>query len=333
LKIKVFNWILMVIILSVLLLLTIIFVPSSVIRIILGLPFILFFPGYTLMAVLFPQRAGILPDGQENKDIINLDGPGISQPKGEKREMDVVERIALSFAMSMVIVILIGLGLNYTSWGIMPTPLLLSLFIFINLMSIIALIRQYSLGYGRILIELHIKLPGWQGTAPNKTLSLVLAVLIVVTMGLLIYAVVSPKVGEKFSDFYILGFNGKPDGYPSQFLLKDNQVISVQYSSRRLTVNSSIGKVTLGIINHEQQETSYAITITIDGQPAEIHYGNNILSKLEDIDLPHDGKWEQEIGFIPSHTGENQKVEFWLYENGHVEPKYNLHFWIDVIDK
>ena len=75
--------------------------PSSVLRIILGLPFILFLPGYTLTAALFPRRT----------------------------DLGSIERVALSFGLSIAVVPLIGLILNYTPWGIrlpslLPSPFL-----------------------------------------------------------------------------------------------------------------------------------------------------------------------------------------------------------------
>ena len=57
---------------------------------VLSLPFLLFIPGYTLIFVLFPSRK-------------------------TDRGIDFIERIALSFGMSIVVA-LIGLGLNYTPW-------------------------------------------------------------------------------------------------------------------------------------------------------------------------------------------------------------------------
>ena len=53
--------------------------PSNVLRIIIGIPFVLFFPGYTLMAALFPR----------------------------KESMENVQRVALSFGMSIAVVLLI----------------------------------------------------------------------------------------------------------------------------------------------------------------------------------------------------------------------------------
>ena len=68
-KIRVFNWILIVDILTILLILAIAFVPSSFLRIILGLPFLLFFPGYVLIeAILVGEIPHVL------KNIPNVIG-------------------------------------------------------------------------------------------------------------------------------------------------------------------------------------------------------------------------------------------------------------------
>ena len=69
---------------------SIILFPSNILRIILGIPFLLFFPGYALAAALFTKGRG----------------------------MDAVERVALSFGLSIAVVPLIGLILKYTPWGI-----------------------------------------------------------------------------------------------------------------------------------------------------------------------------------------------------------------------
>lgn len=58
-------------------------------RVPIGLLMVLFVPGYVLIAALFPKR----------------------------EDLDGIERIALSFGLSIAVVPLIGLGLNYTPWG------------------------------------------------------------------------------------------------------------------------------------------------------------------------------------------------------------------------
>lgn len=79
------------------------FSPSGMAGTILGLPFLLFFPGYTSQAALFPEKGRL----------------------GE------VERVALSFGLSIAVVPLIGLGLNFTPWGIRLDPILISLAVFV----------------------------------------------------------------------------------------------------------------------------------------------------------------------------------------------------------
>jgi len=59
LRIKIGNGLLLLNLLSWLLIVAIIFLPSDVVRIILGTPFVFFFPGYALVAALFPKKEGV----------------------------------------------------------------------------------------------------------------------------------------------------------------------------------------------------------------------------------------------------------------------------------
>jgi len=118
LKIKIQNE-LIIIDLLVLLILGVNFIPYNAIRIVLGLPFILFFSGYTIIAALFPKKTG----------------------------MDWLERVALSFSARIAIVTLVGLPLNYTF-----VPVLYSVSLFIVVTSIAAWLRQRRLPVQEIFI-------------------------------------------------------------------------------------------------------------------------------------------------------------------------------------
>ena len=106
------------VILSTLLCIPFVLIPPlneiSPIRIILGLPLVLFLPGYALIAVLFPR----------------------------KDDLDAIERIALSFGLSIAVVPLLGLALNYTPFGIRLSPVLIVLSIFTVSLAICAYIRR-----------------------------------------------------------------------------------------------------------------------------------------------------------------------------------------------
>ncbi len=59
-------------------------------------------------------------------------------------ELKPLERFALSIGLSLAIVPLIGLFLNYTPWGIRLTPVLYSLILFSLIVGLIAAIRKYK---------------------------------------------------------------------------------------------------------------------------------------------------------------------------------------------
>ena len=115
--------------------------------------------------------------------------------------------------------------------------------------------------------------------------------------------VVTPKVGERFSEFYILGKEGKAANYPKE-----------------LTVGEE-AKVIVGIINHEQEKMTYKLEAVVDGQMTD---------ELGPIVLEPNGEWEGEIGFTSQVVGGNQKVEFWLYKQGQSEISQKLQLWINV---
>ncbi|MBA7467400.1 hypothetical protein ES707_02618 [subsurface metagenome] len=254
----------------------IILFPSNILRIILGLPFLLFFPGYTLIAALFIKKEG----------------------------MGSIERVALSFGLSIAVVPLIGLILNYTLWGIRTEPVLYSVASFILITSIIAWLRRGRLPEPeRFGIEFQMRLPGWGGGVWDRALSVILALAILGALGTLGYVIASPKVGERFTEFYIEGLEGKAIGYPKELVVGEE------------------GKVIVGIINREHETVTYQVEVVID----EIKN-----SEVGPVTLDHDGEWEEIVGFTPGRAGDNQKVEFLLYKQGQNEVYQRLHLWVDV---
>ena len=119
-------WIIMILAITAIVALFVIpenFYPLAFLRYVLGVIFILYLPGYTLIKTLFPTKMPIKASGEN---------------------LDKIERIALSFALSLVIVPIVGLFLNYTPWGIRLSPIVLCLFAFSVIFASIALIREYQ---------------------------------------------------------------------------------------------------------------------------------------------------------------------------------------------
>jgi len=276
LRIRAGNGLLLLNLFVIVLVVAIIFLPSNVLRIILGLPFVLFFPGYALIAALFTRKEG----------------------------MSGIERVALSLGMSIAVVPLIGLILNYTL-GITLESVLYSIASFILIMSIIAWVRIKRLPeQERFGIELHPGTPGWSGGTWDKTLSIILIVSILGALGIMGYVMVRPKVGETFTEFYILGVEGKTADYPEELVMGEE------------------GEMTIGIINREHRTVSYQLESRINGMKN---------SEVGPIILKHEERWEGKASFVPKVSGDNQKVEFLLYKDGEVEPYLEpLRLWVDV---
>src|SRR5712692_9394248 len=191
---------------AIVLLVAILLIPNSPVRVVLGLPFVLFFPGYVLIAALYPRS----------------------------NDLDGIERVALSLGLSLAVVPLIGLVLNYTPWGIRLTPILVSLALFVAMCSFAAARQRLRHSAAerfpadvRPVLQVARNLP-W------ATLAVAGAVIgILLFAGFRFGVLGGSRVGEPFTEFYVLGPGGKAEGYP-----------------RRLLVGEP-GRVILGVINHE----------------------------------------------------------------------------------
>ncbi|WP_321431175.1 DUF1616 domain-containing protein [uncultured Methanolobus sp.] len=264
------------------------FLNDSPIRTVLGLPMVLFLPGYALIAALFPG----------------------------KDDLDGIERIALSFGLSIAVVPLIGLILNYTPWGIRLVPILVFLTNFTILMSIVAIYRREALGnnafsvpfremYESVIAEINEK----PESQLDQILTIVLMISILLSAITLAYVVITPKQGEKFTEFYILGPERMADNYKTHLELGESVYVIA------------------GIVNHEYSVVNYSIVIRLNNETIETP------PSLNHIALAHNVTWEKPVSFIPGVPGEDMKLEYLLYrEDNMTEPYRDLHLWINVTE-
>jgi uncharacterized membrane protein len=271
----------------------IIFLPIAllnvehIIRIILGIPFILFIPGYLLILILFPLTK-------------------------RKTSIDTIERLALSFSLSLAIISLIGLGLNYTEWGLELVPIIISLILFNFVIGIIALYCWY-----RFPLEQKVFITfTWSFPKNKKNLDFILTLILIASVILatisLTYVFINPKLGKSFSEFYILGPNYKLEGYQTNLVIKEET------------------NVIIGIVNHEYKTINYTVEIWLLDQTIKFNkftnkfeIKNNHLWFFEkintslnylpvNIDEPWIPQWELNFSFNISKKGEF-KLFFLLY--------------------
>ena len=302
-KIKVPNLLLAINILDVLLAGSMFLVHLAPVRFILGLPFLLFFPGYAVLKALFVN----------------------------KKEISTLETIGISGAVSIAVAGLIGFMLNYTKWGIRPEPAVGFMGGFILVASLIAFIRQAKLHGGvNWLIELKFDLPFRKVPANKMAGYMALSLILVAAIAVVAYVAVDIRAKDTFTEFYVLGLNDKAENYPTVFTIESGNVTHVSYADGNKTSNK-LGEVYLDIVNHESLNKYYSLNITVDGKPEEFYYGGSAIPQLGNIQLKPGEKWEGEVGFAPSHTGSNQQVDFLLFKDGGTNPEASLRLWIDVV--
>lgn len=145
--------------------------------------------------------------------------------------------------------------------------------------------------------------PGWRRGVWNQLLTIILALAIVGALATLGYMIISPNVGEGFTEFYILSSDNQTADYPKELMVSEES------------------RVLVGIINRENTTETYRVEITIDGEK---------YSEIGPVILEDDEAWQSITGFIPHQAGDNQKVEFLLYRQGQSEVYQRLYLWVDV---
>lgn len=260
---------------------------GSFLRTFLGLLLVLFLPGYALTEALIPAKKG----------------------------MEGIERALLSLGLSIAIVPLMGLGMNYTDWGIREVPVLTGLSGFTLLMCGAAYYRRFQLPEAEVfevpvkasILALKAQFLEGSGSRADRALSILLVISILASLGSLAYVIGSPREGEAFTEFYILGPDRMAENYPTNYTLGNS------------------GTVVVGITNHEYRTMDYTMEIRLENHslplPEEQKY----------ISLGHNVSWEEPVTFTPPFEGKNMKLEFLLFnETEKSVPYRNVHLWINA---
>jgi uncharacterized membrane protein len=287
-------------VLALVLIALVLFLPDTLARQVLGLVFVLFLPGYAATAALFP----------------------------ENDQIDGIERVALSFGLSIAIVPLIGLGLNFTPWGIRLDPIMASVSAFIIGASLVGWYRRDQLPVDeRFAIVLDFSID-WKGMPMvDRLLTIGIVVMLVASVVVLAWAITTPRVGERFTQFAILGPGGMATDYPRNLTVGENATIlvsvkSFEHEPKNYTVvivltttvnyNFSVGQWSIDWA--ETQSLSPYVGIAQNFSLEHLEYYNQTF----DFDVQAPGKW---------------KLQLLLYLEGQLvnQDSYReLHLWLDV---
>ena len=132
----------------------------------------------------------------------------------------------------------------------------------------------------------------------DKTVSSILIILLVAAVIATVYIIVNPSPGEKFTELYILGAGDKAGNYPTNLSVNEN------------------GNLTLGVVNHEQNTTTYNLIETLNG----------VTLSNQNITLNNNETKQINFSFQPTQVGNNQTLEFKLYKLPNTDTVYRSVF-------
>ncbi len=236
----------------------------------------LFWPGYSLVAALFPQW----------------------------EQLHASQRTAMSLGLSIAIVVLVGLGLNYSPWGVRRDPILASLDGVIVLGLATAALRRRLSRQPRLPQTAG---PPRQGASWRRRLvaSLPAAVLLTAAVGFAaaIYLTASSATdAERFTEFYVLGPDGRADSYPET--LREGETATV----------------VVGVANREGHRASYRVFIESGGSRSEV--GSFALADGQ--------RWERAATLTPTARRRGREFRFLLYRNAMPGSYRRLYLRLDV---
>lgn len=303
-------------------------VRETPLRIPVGIAFVLFVPGYALLAALFPGR------GDPSDD--SLDDPSGTSDESSvprvplHRGIDGVERAVLSFGLSVAVVPLIGLALDFTPWGLGLVSIATALSAFTVASIVVAADRRRRLPEDE---RFRVPYPAWVAAGraavfetdsrADAVVNVVLVASVLLAVVSVGYAVTAPQEGESFSAVYVLTED-------------DDDLVAGDYPNDLEPGESE--EVVVGVDNHEHRAVEY--TVVVVEQDVGSIDDEVTVDEQRELDrfvtrLGHDETWLHEHDLEPTMTSDGVRIAWLLYLDGDVpdEPttenaEHHVHLWL-----
>lgn len=272
---------------------------------VLGVPFLLLYPGFALTSLLFPAA-----------------------PESERQEAgegpDWVSRLAVSFGLSTVVVATTGVLLS-TTVGLRLRTVVAAVAGVTLAASGLASVRRLSRPPERRANALAAVRSWSAGSSGGATVpNVALAVAVLVLVAAVAAAGTVPGDGEAFTEFYLLaeGEDGSLDGtgFPSTFVVGEGQPVHV------------------AVENHEGRPMDYEVVVL-----AQLVRRDGSVASQEEVDrfglrVAAGERRVVERTIAPGLWEEGVRIRFLLYEGtAPADPDVQtadlaLHRWVDVVE-
>jgi len=303
----------------------VVFVPllrGTPLQTVVGLGFVTVVPGYALVSALFPEAdQSSFRRGTDPHAMVATD----------RRDISGVERAALSLGLSIAVVPLIGLALNFTPWGIQLVSIMGALSAFTLSVTAVAMGRRLALAPAERFQVWLFPYRSWlhrleaPDTRFGALLNLTLVVAILFAAGTVGFALATPSPADATTEFYLLTEN------------EDGELVTADYPDE--LVAGSPARLIVGIDNLEFEPVEYTVLVQLQ----EVERTDEDVSVLERRELARfepslatDETWRRSHEITPTMAGEDLRIQYLLYrgnppEEPTAETAYRtLHLWVDV---
>ncbi|WP_115863632.1 DUF1616 domain-containing protein [Halorussus litoreus] len=286
----------------------------------LGVPLLLFVPGYALVSALFP---GATPDDAvDDRTLAAVRRHGLSG----------VERIALGFGASLALLPILGLAISLSPWPIAPWPALLAVSGFAVGCSAVGAVRRSRRPPDR---RFAVPLRAWvrrarraisRGSILDSAINVGLAIAVVMSVAAIGFAVAAPSPSESYTDVSLLTRNGT-----GELVAEDYPDAIEQGASEPLVVE---------LTNHEGESTDYSVVVELqrvrDGPDggARVVEDRRLATFTPSVDAGE--RWRTTHEVTPTMTGEDLRLTYLVYEGDPPEDPNSrnayrwVHVWVDV---
>lgn len=274
-------------------------VRATPIAVVLGLPVALFAPGYAVVSFLFPEAGPSRPAGW-------------GQPKRIRREgISLVERIALSFGVSLCLLPLLGLSLSLPELSFESLYVLAIVVGFTLGVTVLGAIRRVNVPVDdRFSVSIRGGTSRLYGalfddeTGFDVVLNVLLALSVVVALSAVGYAFAAPQDGERFSQLSLLtkSEDGEfvEENYPESFTPGETKPMYISVS------------------NHEGERVKYTVVAELQRVEQRPDGSARIVEQQEqkrfEQRLPAGGSWRTQHEIAPTMAGENLRLVYLLYK-------------------
>lgn len=309
----------------------------------LGLPLLLFAPGYGLVSALFPGATPETADDAtpetaedvalgtaENATSETADGPGLVEVR--RRGLSTTGRAALGFGVSLALLPVVGLALELSPLAITPTTVLLSVAAATVAFAAVGAFRRLRRPADR---RFSLPLDEWADDVrravsgesfADRALSVGLAVAVVASVGVMGYAVAVPGPDQNYTNISLLTQNETgalvAEDYPRNFSAGESKPLVVE------------------LTNHRNGRTKYSVVAELqrveqaDDGGAKVLQDRRLATFTPAVDAGRTWRTVHEV--TPTMTGEDLRLVYLVYrgeppEDPSASNAYDhVHVWVNV---